>query len=323
LKSVKLAVLIAVFFASVDTLEAQSRKGTFRDSVDNAFDLSKFLLELHGFLPIISPITEPAVGYGAIGVGVYFIPKKEQQSKGFQMPDIVGAGGGLTQNGTWLVGGGYFGFWKNNTIRYRGVLGYADVNLKYYGTGGNYLAENPISFSMAAFVTLQQAMFRIGKSNFWLGGNYVFNKTKITLFNESDISWLDPYDFDLINSGVTLLTQFESFNNILSPSKGVSVELNLRSYFEFLGSDTHSRRLTLSTIGYIPLMERWVSGLRFESMLASESTPFFMLPYVNLRGVPAMRYLVARKLGLQMGMDVGRGPEDWAFYIVFGTPWLR
>jgi len=84
------------------------------------------------------------------------------------MPDIVGAGGGLTQNGTWLVGGGYFGFWKNNTIRYRGVLGYADVNLKYYGTGGDYLAENPISFSLGAFVTLQQAMFRIGKSNFWL-----------------------------------------------------------------------------------------------------------------------------------------------------------
>ena len=376
MKFIKWAVLIAVILTSYDKAEAQTKKGTFRDTTDNAFDISKFLLELNGFLPILSPITEPAVGYGAIGVGVYFISKKEEQGQGFQMPDIVGAGGGLTENGTWLVGGGYFGFWKNNSIRYRGVLGYADVNLKYYGTGGDYLAENPISFSLTAFVTLQQAMFRIAKSNFWLGGNYIFSKTQITLFEDSDISWLDPYDFDLINSGVTLLTQYESFNNILSPSKGVSVELDLRSYFEFLGSTQNSQRLTFSTVGYTPLMDRWVAGIRVESMLASQDTPFFMLPYVNLRGVPAMRYqgemtllaeteqyvraykrwglvgfagygrnipdleswdggdnvwnagggfryLLARQLGLQMGMDVGRGPEGWAFYIIFGSAWLR
>jgi len=64
LKFIKWAVLIAILLTSIDTLEAQSKKGTFRDSIDNAFDISKFLLELHGFLPIISPITEPAVGYG-------------------------------------------------------------------------------------------------------------------------------------------------------------------------------------------------------------------------------------------------------------------
>jgi hypothetical protein len=35
------------------------------------------------------------------------------------------------------------------------------------------------------------------------------------------------------------------------------------------------------------------------------------------------RYMVARMLGLQMGMDFARGPEDWAFYIVFGSAWLK
>jgi hypothetical protein len=376
LKFIKWAVLITVLLTSIDTLEAQSKKGTFRDSIDNAFDISKFLLELHGFLPIISPITEPAVGYGAVGAAVFFIPKKEPQGKGFQMPDIVGLAGGLTQNGTWLAGGGYFGFWKNNSIRYRGVLGYADIHLKYYGTGNGFLAENPASFSLKTYVILQQFMFRIARSNFWLGGSYVFSKTKVTLFEENDISWLDPFDFDLINSGVTLLTQYETYNNILSPSKGVNIELNLRSYFEFLGSDKSSQKLTFSAIVFHPVMDRWVAGIRLESMLATESTPFFLKPYIYLRGVPAMRYqgnftvlaeteqyvrvykrwglvgfagygrnipdleswdggnhvwnagggfryLLARQLGLQMGMDVGKGPEDWAFYIVLGTAWLR
>jgi hypothetical protein len=35
------------------------------------------------------------------------------------------------------------------------------------------------------------------------------------------------------------------------------------------------------------------------------------------------RYLIARQLGLKMGIDVARGPENWAFYIVFGNTWLR
>jgi len=34
------------------------------------------------------------------------------------------------------------------------------------------------------------------------------------------------------------------------------------------------------------------------------------------------RYLTAREFGLQMGFDVARGPEEWAIYVVFGTPVL-
>lgn len=376
MKILKWTLLLAFLAVNFNHVQAQSKKGTFRDTLDNAFDLSKFLLELHGFVPIISPITEPAVGYGAAAIGVYFIPKEPKENVAFQMPDMVGLGGGYTQNGTWFAGGGYLGFWKNNSIWYRGVVGYGDINLKFYGNGNDFLEENPISFNLASSFLLQQVLFRIGQSHFMIGGNYVFSKTKITLFEERDMDWLDPYEFDLINSGVTLLTQYETFNSLLSPTKGVTVQLFLRSYYEFLGSDTHSQRMTFSTVGYIPLKERWVSGFRFESMLASESTPFYMLPYISMRGVPAMRYqgqmtllaeteqyvraykrwglvgfagygrsvadvedwdgganvwnagggfryLVARQLGLQMGIDAGWSPDDWGIYIIFGSAWLR
>jgi hypothetical protein len=40
-------------------------------------------------------------------------------------------------------------------------------------------------------------------------------------------------------------------------------------------------------------------------------------------GGGGLRYLVARKLKLRMGVDVARGPEEWAYYIVFGTNWVR
>jgi hypothetical protein len=35
------------------------------------------------------------------------------------------------------------------------------------------------------------------------------------------------------------------------------------------------------------------------------------------------RYLIARKLGTSMGMDFAFSQEDFAFYIIFGTAWLR
>jgi len=33
------------------------------------------------------------------------------------------------------------------------------------------------------------------------------------------------------------------------------------------------------------------------------------------------RYLIARRLGLYMGVDIAKGPEDTAFYIQAGSAW--
>jgi hypothetical protein len=35
------------------------------------------------------------------------------------------------------------------------------------------------------------------------------------------------------------------------------------------------------------------------------------------------RYLLARKFGLYMGADIARGPEQWGYYIQFGSAWLK
>jgi hypothetical protein len=33
------------------------------------------------------------------------------------------------------------------------------------------------------------------------------------------------------------------------------------------------------------------------------------------------RYLLARSFGLRTGLDLARGPEEWAIYVVFGNAW--
>ncbi len=270
---------------------AQKKQKALVDTLDNALDVSYYLNNLHGFLPIISPITEPAVGYGAAVAGLFFIPKKQTADKKFQMPDIVGAAGGLTQNGTWFAGAGYAGFWNEDRIRYRGVLGYGDVKLKYYGKGDGIFAKYPTKFRLKTYFLLQQAIFRLGKSKFLLGGKYQLMKTDVTFFEDSEIPGINPIDKELVNSGIGLVTEYENYNNLFSPTKGLRINLTYDQYLEVLGSDRDFGQFTFFTHYYQPVISNsWIAGFRFELQLATGDTPFYMLPFISLRGVPAMRY---------------------------------
>ncbi len=355
----------------------EKREKPFKDPEDGAFDVSYYLYNLHGFLPIISPITEPAVGYGAALAGAFFIEKKQKDTvRRFQMPDIVGAAGGYTQNNTWFAGAGYIGFWKQDRIRYRGALGYADVKLKYYVQEEGFLNEHPVNFRIKPYLLLQQVVFRLKNSNFMIGGKYILTLATVTLFDDSDMEWINPKDLDFTNSGIGLIGEFESFDNILSPTKGWRIHVDYTQYAEFLGSDRDYGILRYYTLWYQPVTRTWYSGMRVAANVATGDPPFYMLPFVELRGVPVMRYqgqitalaeteqmvmvarrwgvlgfagygrtffydskikeganswnagvgfryLIARLMGLKMGIDVARGPEDWAVYIVFGSAWLR
>ena len=357
-------------------LHAQEAPKKFKDSLDGAFDMSYFLKDLHGVLPIASPITEPAVGYGATAAVVYFITK-EKTDKGYRAkPDIAGVGAGYTQNGTWFAGGGYLGFWKNDRVRYRGVLGYGDVNLTYYTPGNLIPNDRAYEFNIKSSFLLQQVISRIGETPFFIGGKYVYAKTRVRFDRLIDVPELDPRDFELTNSGISVIGEYENLNNILSPSNGMRIHLSYDQNLEIIGSDRNWGRATFFTQFYFPVNNIWVPALRFESQLATGEIPFYAKPFVYMRGIPAMRYqgdlttlietehsftitprwsvvgfagagtafrniddltvdevawsagagfryLIARLFGLKMGLDVARGPEEWAVYVVFGSSWLR
>lgn len=359
-----------------DSTSAQKKQKAFIDSLDHAFDISYYLKNLHGLLPIISPITEPAVGYGAAGAGLFFIPKKDDDRKGFKMPDIAGAAVGYTENGTWFTGAGYVGFWNKDRIRYRGVVGYGNIKLKYYGNGSDFLAKNPVNFSIESLFLLQQAVFRIGDSHFLLGGKYVFGSSKIAFTKEHKLP-IHPKDIEMKNSGLGLIAEYESLNNMFSPSKGIRTNLTYSQFLEVLGGDRDFGRLNYFFTNYFHVINNhWNAGFRLESQLSVGEVPFYMQPFVYLRGVPAMRYqgeftalieteqeilfgkrwsmvafggvghafksldemnvgssawsvgtgfryLIAQTFGLKMGLDVARGPEQYAIYVVFGNSWIR
>ncbi len=360
----KIVLIIIMFLGNTCFVYSQNKTSKLRDSTDNAFDLSYLLIKQKGVLPLFIPITEPAVGYGAVAAGLFFVPSKKPKKQ----QDIITAAAGLTSNGTWIAGAGYIGFWKEDNIRYRGIVGYGKITLDYY------IVSKPHKIDLNSFFFLQQANFRLGKSNFFLGIKYQLAKITIPIFNDSEV--INPLDLESVNSGISAIAEFDNLNNFLSPTKGVRVHLSYDQFLEVLGSTRDWGKINFFTHIYYPVNKLWVPALRLESTLATGHPPFYAKPFVYLRGVPALRYqgdfillaeteqlfnirprwgvlgftgigtafnsiedmksdgivwntgvgfryLLARALGLKAGIDIARGPEDWAFYIVVGTAWLK
>lgn len=366
-------ITIAVFLLTANSYAQEEKsKSAFKDTLDGAFDISSYLYDLHGFLPVPSIITEPAVGYGGLLAGAVFIPKKDTlPGQRFRMPDIAMVMGAYTQNKTWMAGGGYLGFWKQDKIRYRGFAGYANANLEYFFPG-----EDPrsVDFTLKSFFLLQQVTFRIANSRFLVGGKYQLGFTEISV-GTGDAP-IPPLDRDLTNSGLGIVGQYDGFDNLICPTRGINVELGYDQFLEVIGSDRDFGKMKLSAIYFANFSNKLISGFRLDGRIAMGDPPFYQLPWIDMRGIPVMRYqgnqvvlleteqlfmikprwgvlafggygvafssvlgedvsenawnagagfryTIARLLGLKMGIDVARGPEDWAFYIVAGYAWSR
>lgn len=69
--------------------------------------------------------------------------------------------------------------------------------------------------------------------------------------------------------------------------------------------------------------KRWfISGFTGMGNAFESFTEFEQGKSVTTLGT-GFRYLLARKLGARMGMDFAISNDDFAFYIIFGTAWLR
>jgi hypothetical protein len=363
-------LIIGETFAQEDKKSVKA----FRDSLDNAIDISDFLLNKKGFLFVPTIITEPAVGYGALGAAIYF-HSSYSAKKG--PPSMTGVLGGGTQNGTWMAGAFHIGYWKRDRIRYMGALARTYVNIGYYGSGYfESLADQPVNLNMNAWLMLQQIKFRVAETNFFIGGRYLLFDTDNTFEIPVDIPEYKGTEFSSTLSEATAILNYDSRNNIFSPDKGFFIELSGTYSDTWMGSDDLYGRLSAKLIGYFPANDKLMVGVRHESTYSLGNIPFYARPIVILRGAPLMkyqnnnttvmeaevnwnlykrwnllgftgignafsdfesfdkgksissvgtgfRYLIARKFGMQMGMDFAKSTDDFAFYIVFGTSWMR
>ena len=347
-----------------------------KDPEDGKFDISQYLLDnLVGFLPVPLIITEPAVDNGLGLAGAFFHkPKADQMQPGNKnmiLPNISAVAAAYTGNESWFVGGGHLRNWSKDSYRYEVMGGYANINLDWYGSDGGPTENTGLRFNVEGAMLDQKFLVRIGDSRWYMGPD-------LRILN-SDVSF-DlglPVDLPTVENSVvtlSLVTIYENLDFKLSPRSGLQLEFDGSVSREAIGSDFDYEQLSWKARQFFEFGDKYFFSWRLDGSTTSGDVPFYLEPFVELEGIPAMRYqgptaataeirggvdltrrwsllgfvgsgrtgdsvsdlssseshsaygvgfryLMARRLGLRLGLDVAKGPEDTYVYLIVGSAW--
>ena len=379
---ISFALTVAVFISA----EAQHNKKpvSLKDSLDRKLDLSDYVIEVNGFIPVASIITEPALGGFGLVLAPIFIKKRPPYIDTVNgkvihtpvQPDISGGIGLFTANGSW--GGMAFrsGTLIKSRIKYLVGGGYLNMNMSFYKTFPQ-IGEQEMAFNIKTVPIILQGIKRIGFSKWYGGFRYMFMNSKISFEGEEKFDSLGTLlESRNVLSELSGIIELDSRDNIFTPDRGVKFHVDGGCSNQAIGSDYDFWEANYYSYLYHPLARNLIGGLRIDGQQTFGTVPFYLLPYLDMRGLPVFRYqgqadilteaelrwdfryrwsimlysgvgkafddwndfgsaewintigtgfryLIARKFKLRMGIDVARGPEKWAYYIVFGSNWLK
>ncbi len=278
------------------TTESASSSSLFTDPTDGAFDISGFLSSRTGFLPLAIPITEPAVGYG-LGIGLTFFHDKPQvvpASDGGQsriiMPSTTVLFGAATQNGTYAAAIAHLGVWDHGRVRYLGALGYANLNLNWFGRGDT-LGGQSISYTNDVSFLMQQIKFQLGDTDFYIGPFYRFLNTNASFAGSTLDRGFPNGQLQSQTSGVGATLSYDSLDQPYSPTRGIRAEISYSQQADWLGGDFNYGQLKAYGIMYIPFSEQFVLGIHLDSGFNIGDAPFYDLQSLTMRGIPVGRYV--------------------------------
>jgi hypothetical protein len=273
------------------TLDGKREKSKFRSAQDGWFDMSGFLDERYGFLPLFIPITEPAVGYG-LGGGLAFVDKPLVGSgAGLGRPNITFVGGLWTENDTWGAAAGDLRNWHDERVQT--LLGgvYASVNLDFYGIGEDArLNDRPLRYNLEPKGGMLQGKYRLRKSCFWVGLSYAFAATQVTFDAPEQTPGLPDFERDSNVGGLTPSMTYDSRDNVFTPIRGTYVEARAGLFSQALGGDDDFQRVQLVVFQYVPIFSRMYLGVRGDGTATFGNAPFYLQPFIMLRGAAMMRY---------------------------------
>ena len=253
--------------------------------------MSGFLQEKYGFIPLPLIITEPAVGYGG-GLGLMFLSRPLPQAEdGLGRPNITAVGGFGTANGTWGVFAGDIRHWFDDRVQTLVGVVNASVNLDYYGIGDDpVLANNPLRYNLEPLGATARAKYRLGDSRLWAGLNYALVTTKVSFDTPPGTPGQPVVDRTSQVGGFTPSLTFDTRNNFFTPTRGTYLEVSPGFFDPAFGADNEFQRVSLVAMKYFQLSPNWFLGLRADAAASFGDEPFYLRPFITLRGAPAMRY---------------------------------
>jgi hypothetical protein len=248
-------------------------------------------------LPIV--ITEPAIGEGLGAAIVYFHGKNTSAKprvmngnsvvttarKSTPPPTVTGVMGFYTNNDTNGVGIVHVNSFKADKYRFTGIL--ADMTV----ISNIFFLDIPFNFEIDGNLAFTSLKRRWGDSNLFLGLSLMaFDADVDFKLDTADIPPVPLLGFGLTNVGIAGSVTYDRRDASTMPKNGQLFDLNIWRYDDALGSDFEYNSVRLKLLSFHTLHEKFTFGLRFDASTVSGSPPFFAVPFVSLRGIPALRF---------------------------------
>jgi len=308
-------ILISFLLICISLLAEQNstKELSFFDKKDGSLDLSDYMSQTYGFVPVPVLITEPSVGYGG-GLALVYLHDTLEGTKSESgrriPPSISGVMLAATENGTTIGGAFHFGFWLEDTLRTTTYIGNPNVYIDLYTN------HSAFEMHMKGMFLYQDVKLRIKESNFFIGGSY--------LTTSSEVSFDFPsfeHDFGKkVNiASVGLIAEYDSRDNQMSPNKGMLITTKGFYYDKSVGSDYKLERYKAKGLFYNRLNDK----INLDFSILGETVsgdknkiPPYMYPFVIMRGIPMMKYQGENITQLEAQLSYGFTPR-WKG-IVFG-----
>jgi outer membrane protein assembly factor BamA len=231
------------------------------------------------------------VGYGAAGALIFIDKPMESDKAGFGRPNISAIGALGTDNGSRGAFAGDVRHWLDERLKTVAAIVRASVNLDFYGIGRDAtLQDNPRRYNLETLAGVVQARYRLGNSQAWAGLGYALANTTVSFDLPPVFERAPDFQRDSRVGGLLPTLIYDSRNNVFTPTSGAYLEASAGLFSKSLGSDSDFQRVSLTAIQFLPLERRLTFGINGGAVLSYGDVPFYLRPFIQLRGIPAMRY---------------------------------
>lgn len=224
---------------------------------------------------------EASLGVGGAVLASFRLNKNDTISQRSFLP----AGINLSLNGTIVVAGAGTFFFNQNKFRIYASYGYRNEPAHYYGKGYETIenverSDSTTRYHRSYFQLYPRFVWEV-RPHFYLGGLFDINYT-----NASDINPVmdkDPYfnEFKLkyLNVGIGGLIQYDTRNDVATPTKGVLLSGNMKVFGKYLGGAYNYEILELEYRHFVNVFRpRSTLGWIAKSQIGMGDVPYSELP---------------------------------------------
>ena len=238
------------------------------------------------FLFIPYPITEPAIGTGLLA-GPVWLREGPKDGSGPEKPQAFGAGALWTDGGSRGLIAFDYRAWSDTGWRTTAVAARIDLDLTYPGLSPTLNESRGFTLHTKGAGIEGDKQLGDGPGSLNLR---VLSATADAQFDASLPPELAHVPKRSTITGIGIGWTRDTRDSVFTPSSGNVLAAGLTAYPEALGASFDAQSLTLQWITYQSGLGKGTLGFNSKMDFSFGNPPFYLRPYISLRGVPALRY---------------------------------